>query len=168
MTDCIVCGHPDRAVFEARIAAGTLSQNAAAAIVGCNESSVRRHMTNHVAPAVKEQIRQDSDAAAALNVINALVEARRKTLDIYEESIGMDDREKALKLALLSIHEEATLLDKIAKITGQTHGTEINVFNAETVKLTTVILQVLERHPEIPDIVVDEMADALRLEDNGD
>jgi hypothetical protein len=126
-------------------------------------------MNKELEPEVRKQMLASSEASHALDVINALTEARRKALQLYEEALTITDVKDKVRTALRAIREDVRVLECIAKVTGQSGpDTQINVFNAESVKQTQVILQVLERHPEIPDEVVDEMAAALRRTEETD
>jgi predicted transcriptional regulator len=158
--------HPKRAQLEKKLATGEISQTKAAKIIGCNPNRVSEYMKNELTPAVKKQMLADNDAAHALDVINSLIEARVKALNLYDEALTIADTKDKVRTALRAIREDVRVLEAIAKVTGQSGpDTQINVYNAESVKQVQVILQVLEKHPEIPDEVVDELVTELRAEE---
>jgi predicted transcriptional regulator len=156
---------PQRKELEIQLATGQITQTEAAKRIGMDQGQVSRYMKNELGPEVQKQVKADSEAAHALNVINALVDTRLKTLNLYQDALTLQDTKDKVETALRAIHEEVRVLETIAKVTGQmgaSSQTQVNVFGAEVeVEITQVILGVLNRYPNVPPGLKEAMADAL-------
>jgi predicted transcriptional regulator len=140
-----------------------MTQTKAAEIIGCTKARVSEYMNKELGPIVKKQMREASDEADALNVTNALKEARNNAVLLYDEALTIPDVMNKIRMALRANRENMRACELIARVTGQSGpDTQINVYNAGNIKLVSVVLKVFERHPEIPDYFVDEMITELR------
>ena len=165
MTQCTFCNHRDAALLEQQIAIKQLTQAQAARIIGCNKSTVSRHMATCVPTMIQEAMKPEPVEVPGLNVVNALTTAHAKTLEILLDSLAEGDR----KTALMAINAETRQLDLMAKITGQVNAApQVNfLLNPEFVMLKHVIVETLLPYPEAR-VALSEKLDSIVLEQDGD
>ena len=165
MTQCSFCNHRDAALLEQQIAIKQLTQAQAARIIGCNKSTVSRHMANCVPARIRESMKPEPVEIPGMNVVNALTTAHAKTLEILLDSLAEGDR----KTALMAINAETRQLDLMAKITGQMNAVpQLNfLLNPEFVMLKHVIVETLLPYPEAR-VALSEKLDSIVLEQDGD
>lgn len=170
---CSICAHPSRAVLEAAVL-GSDEQAVSplpslpqiAAQYGVGVASVRRHLRNHAAPAVREALepREGADAATvvgrALAVANAVRSIRAAALldgDRRDVIRAADAEVRALALlgARLGVNAESTARDL-----------------AEAHRLAQAVRDVARADPAVGDALArgleargaNELADALRTQ----
>jgi len=146
MTQCSFCNHRDAALLEQQIAIKELTQAQTAKIIGCNKSTVSRHMANCVPSRIRESMKPEPVEVPGLNVVNALTTSHAKTLEILLDSLAEGDR----KTALMAIHAETRQLDLMAKITGQVNAApQLNfLLNPEFIMLKRIIVETLLPYPD--------------------
>ena len=159
---CKLCGYYDRYRIERDIACGALSMRNAAKLIGCNVSSVRRHMMNHAQDKMQKvtDIAEKLELKETLNVVSALNESHERVIKLFNESIKDGDR----RAALLAIEAETRQLSLIAKVTGQTNtrAPQINfILNPQFIKLKNLMVTKLMPFPEAR-IALSEAFDELR------
>lgn len=146
---CKLCGYYDRYRIERDIATGSLSMRNAAKLIGCNQSSVNRHMKNHAQEKMQKvtEIAEKLELKETLNVVSALNESHERVIKLFNESIKDGDR----RAALLAIEAETRQLSLIAKVTGQTNtrAPQINfLINPTFIKLKNLMVKKLMPYPE--------------------
>jgi len=107
---CTVCAHPERAIIDAALVAGTPNRRIATQH-GLSEAAVRRHAAEHlpaslVTAAGEEATRQALDVLAQLKQINA------SSVAILAEARRAKDGDLALK-AVDRIHKQIELQAKL-------------------------------------------------------
>lgn len=152
---CKFCQSPQRAFLETAIATRQITKEDAAQRLNVDRSSISRHLDNHLTKAVVEQIKEDHDAAHALNVIEALTTSHGTTLEILATAMSNGDP----KTALDALRTEVKQLKLVAQVTGQTEvAPQLNfMLDARYMQVKQVMLKVLEPFPELKE----KMADAL-------
>jgi hypothetical protein len=145
-SQCKLCKHPDRDDLERRIVSKELTMSAAAEKIGCNKSSVGRHMRRHFPLKVAEWVKPEATKEEVLNAINALIKSHDTTLEILEDSLAEGDR----RTALMALQTEIKQLELNAKLTGQLNDTpQVNfLLNPEFVRLKQIMIKSLEPFPE--------------------
>lgn len=146
MTRCALCKHPDRTEIERKIAAQELSMTAAAKIANSNKATVSRHMRNCVAKAVAESVKPEPVMVEGLNVVNALLESRKRVLSIYDEARQTGD----MRAAIQALQCEVSQLSLMGKLTGQlSDAPQVNfLLNPEFVRLKQILIKTLEPYPD--------------------
>lgn len=146
MTRCKLCNSPNRDDIERRIASKELTQVQAAAIIESTPSAISRHMRNCFPRKVAAWVKPAAAKEETINVVNALEDSHKKTLDILEESLAEGDK----RTALLALQTEIKQLELTAKLTGQLHdGPSINfLLSPEYVQLKQVLIKALAPYPE--------------------
>jgi hypothetical protein len=142
---CKLCRYEDKLQIERDILSGRLKQVDAAKLVGCNKSSITRHMQNHVGKQVA-RVAEHFELKEGLNAIDALTESHERVLSIFNEAVNAGNRREAL----LAINAETKQLELMAKITGQTSApAQVNfLIHPQFVKLKTMMVQKLTPFPE--------------------
>ncbi|MGA2883955.1 MAG: hypothetical protein ABSE80_02210 [Halobacteriota archaeon] len=166
MTQCTFCNYRDAGILEQQIATKQITQPQAADIIGCNKSTVSRHMSNCVPRRIRESMKPEPVEVADLNVVNALTTSHQTTLDILQDSLSDRDR----KHALLALQTEIRQLDLMAKVTGQVNtAPQMNfMVNPELVRLKQVIIETLRPYPKARLALSDALdADAKESNDGG-
>ncbi len=146
MTQCTFCNYRDAALLEEQIATKRITQVHAAKIVGCNKSTVSRHMRNCVPKKIAEFVKPEPAKEEALNVVNALTASHAKTLEILNDSLAEGER----KTALIALQTEIKQLELTAKLTGQLNeSSQVNILmQPEFMKLKQIIIKTLEPYPD--------------------
>jgi hypothetical protein len=164
VSQCTFCNYRDAALLEQQIATKQLALSQAAKIIGCNKSTVSRHMRNCVAKKVQRAVRLEPTMVEGLNVVNALTTSHRKTLEILSDALNEGDR----RTALLAIRTENKQLELMAKLTGQLNeAPQLNLLMSPSfVKLKQVLIKTLEPHPQLR-LEVSEALNKLAEGENG-
>lgn len=146
MTQCTFCNYRDAAILEGKIATKQITQAQAAKIIGCNKSTVSRHMGNCVPKKIAEWMRPEPAKEETLNVVNALITSHAKTVEILEDSLAEGDR----KTALMALQTEIRQLELTAKLTGQLNeAPQMNILmHPEFMKLKQIMIKTLEPFPD--------------------
>jgi hypothetical protein len=118
MTRCKVCTHPARGEYERKIAAKELSMSAAAEKIGCNKSSVSRHMRSCFPKKVAEWVKPEATKEETLNVIDELACSYKDLLELYEPYRRVRSPDM-VSVAVRLFGERRKHLEFIAKLTGQ-------------------------------------------------
>ena len=114
---CGACRHADHLIYEAKIASGTITQNAAAEEMGVDKATLSRHMARCVPKRVGE-LTKPEPIKEVMNVINALAEQYTIVKENLERAIeGGKISDIALMLA-----EGRRHIELHAKLTGQLSG----------------------------------------------
>ena len=143
MCPCQFCNTRDAALLEQQIATRQISQSQAAKVIGCNKSTVSRHMSRCVAKKVQRVARPEPAEVEGLNVVCALTTSHEKTLQILDDSLDEGDR----RTALLALQTEIKQLELTAKLTGQLNEpqTQIDILmNPELVRLEQMIIETVD------------------------
>ena len=147
MTRCAVCNHPEREAFEKDLALERTTAADVARVIGCNRSTVTRHVQNHLLP----ELRQSYQANA---------EPELKHLDVLAEMKELYGRMKGHLAAaeqgddwqaVRGFHAEARKdLELLAKLLGelQQEGTVNISISPEWLTLRAVVIQALHPYPE--------------------
>lgn len=146
---CIMCRHPDRAVFEEKLLSGELSQREAARLMGCGQASVQRHMEHHVPRSVREAIlagRVEGEIEHGSRLLEQARDLQRRTLAILAAAEGAGDHSTALK----AIREARGNLELLARLLGELgEGQTVNVLvMPEWWTVRRVLLEALAPFPE--------------------
>lgn len=143
MRVCTVCGDKSRKAIEKALVEGG-SYRDIAGRYGVSKSAVERHakrcVPERLARAAEVRERVNGDA-----LLGRLEELRSETLAVLESVRGRDDA-----VALKAIQRLEKQLELAGRLIGELRdGSTVNVLvSPEWVALRTVILGVLERHPE--------------------
>jgi hypothetical protein len=146
MTRCKLCNFPERAAIEKRIAKRELTQAQAAVIVDCNPAAISRHINIHVPARIRESMKPEPVEVEGLNVVNALLESRKRVLSIYDEARQTGD----MRAAIAALQCEVSQLALMGKLTGQLNDApQVNfLLNPEFVRLKQILIKTLEPFPE--------------------
>ncbi len=146
MTQCAFCNYRDAALLEQQIATKQLTQVQAATIIGCNKSTVSRHMGKCVPRKIAEWVKPEAAKQETLNVVNALLESRKRVLSIYDEARQSGD----MRAAIQALQCEVSQLTLMGKLTGQlSDAPQVNfLLNPEFVKLKQILIKTLEPFPD--------------------
>lgn len=146
MTQCAFCNYRDAALLEQQIATKQLTQVQAATIIGCNKSTISRHMGKCVPKKVAEWVKPEAAKEETLNVVNALLESRERILSIYDDARQTGD----MRAAIQALQCEVSQLSLMGKLSGQfSDGAQVNILmNPEFVKLKQMLIKTLEPYPE--------------------
>lgn len=129
MTRCKLCNSPDRDDIERRIASKELTQVQAAAIIKSTPSAISRHMRNCFPKKVAAWVKPEAAKRETINVVIALEDSHRTTLDILEDALAEGDR----RGALMALQTEIKQLELTAKLTGQLYdGPQVNLSDYHT------------------------------------
>jgi hypothetical protein len=143
---CKVCKHPKRSEIERQIAARAMNTVEAAKIIGCNNSTVSRHMRQCVAPNVRDQLQAKAKEFQSVNVLHQLEKSHEVTLQILDAALskGRD------RVALKALEVEIKQFELTAKLTGQLNeAPQVNfLLSPEYMQLKQVIITALEPYPE--------------------
>jgi len=132
--------------LEQQIATKQLTQVQAATIIGCNKSTISRHMGKCVPKKVAEWVKPEAAKEETLNVVNALLESRERILSIYDDARQTGD----MRAAIQALQCEVSQLSLMGKLSGQfSDGAQVNILmNPEFVKLKQMLIKTLEPYPE--------------------
>jgi len=146
VSQCKVCNHPDREEFERKIASKELSMSKIAVEIGCNKSSISRHMRHCFPKKVATWVTPEATKEETLNVVNELVRSHKNLLELYEEARAIGNIDAAIR----ALGEERRHLELVAKLTGQLNESpQINLLmNPEFMKLKQIIVKQLAPFPE--------------------
>lgn len=146
VTQCKFCNYRDAAILEGQIATKQITQVQASTIIGCNKSTVSRHMSNCVPKKIAECMRPAPAKEETLNVVDALTTSHSKTLKILDDSLAEGDR----KTALMALQTEIRQLTLNAKLTGQLNeAPQVRLLmHPEFVKLKQILIKTLEPFPD--------------------
>jgi AcrR family transcriptional regulator len=158
-TRCAVCNHPEREVFEKDL---TLERTTAADVarsIGCNRSTVTRHLKNHLLPELRQSYQ--ANAEPELKHLDVLSEMR----ELYGRMKGhLADAEQAKDWqAIRGFHAEARKdLELLAKLLGelQQEGTINVTVSPEWLSIRAVILTAISPYPEAAQAVRRALSDA--------
>src|SRR5665647_2548530 len=139
---CGACRHQDHLLYEARIASGTITQNAAAEEMGVDKATLSRHMARCVPKRIGE-LTKPEPIKEVMNVINALAE---------QYSIVKENLERAIEGGKISdiavmLKEGRKHIELHARLTGQLSGpsNQINLMmNPDFVQLKQTIFNTLD------------------------
>lgn len=142
---CSICTHPSRADIDAKIVLGETIRTIADEF-NVSESALKRHK-KHISEIVVDTERQKavSDTARMLTELSRGFESLAKAADQAEAAGDYRVMAQLWKTA-------SDLAKPLLSISGDLpgDGTTINIYQStEWVKIRTVILKVLEPHPEI-------------------
>lgn len=146
-TRCAVCNHPEREAFEKDLALDRTTAAEVARRVGCNRSTVTRHLKNHLLPELRESYQ--ASAEPELKHLDVLAEMK----ELYGRMKQHLAHAEAAKdwQAIRGFHAEARKdLELLAKLLGelQQEGT-INVsVSPEWLTLRAVLIQTLQPYPD--------------------
>ena len=117
---CKFCLAKNRSDLEKRIVAGQLTQTDVAAMLSSSKSSVTRHMWDHLSPAVREELKRDSDRKRALNVIGQVAESYQIVQDILASLRNSNfDTLDEINTTLKAVAINLKVIELQAKLTGQ-------------------------------------------------
>src|SRR5665647_547626 len=88
---CGACRHADHLLYEAKIASGTITQNAAAEEMGVDKATLSRHMARCVPKRIGEVMKPEPTEVEGLNVVNTLMGVHQDVRDIFMRSIEAGD-----------------------------------------------------------------------------
>jgi hypothetical protein len=147
MTQCTFCNHRDAALLEQQIAIKQLNQVQAAKIVGCNKSTVSRHMANCVPKKMAEWVKPGPAKEETLNVVSELVRSHENLLSLYQEARAKEDIHAAIKV----LEAERRHLELVAKLTGQLNEAPQISFlqNPQYLTLKQTLIKKLEPYPDL-------------------
>jgi len=138
---CGACRHQDHLLYEARIASGTITQNAAAEEMGVDKATLSRHMARCVPKRIGE-LTKPEPIKEVMNVINALAE---------QYSIVKENLERAIEGGKISdiavmLKEGRKHIELHARLTGQLSGpsNQILLMNPDFVQLKQTIFNTLD------------------------
>jgi AcrR family transcriptional regulator len=158
-TRCAVCNHSEREAFEKDLALERTTAAEVARRVGCNRSTVTRHLKNHLLPELRESYQ--ASAEPELKHLDVLAEMK----ELYGRmKQHLADAEAAKDWqAIRGFHAEARKdLELLAKLLGelQQEGTINVTVSAEWHALRSVIIQAISPYPEAAHAVRRALSDA--------
>jgi len=142
---CSVCKHPDRAMFDAGLVDGSLTQTAVADAVGCSRRSVGRHVKNHLVPMAKEIVRLDPTLQ-----VDILYEVRNLisgTKQLAEEAEAGGHNWQQIRAYRAELRTELELLAKLFLVIAPTDEGEL-VRSKNWIELRGLLLITLAPHPK--------------------
>jgi hypothetical protein len=141
---CTICGHARRDAIEDAFIAGTPKRRIASQH-DVSERAVRHHVRDHL-PALLALARDAERASRADGLLDRVEALQSRTLATLDEVEQTDD----YRARLAAIREARANLELIGEVTKQLDRTPtLNLsLNAEWIELRTVLVQVLERHPD--------------------
>jgi AcrR family transcriptional regulator len=147
MTRCAVCNHPEREAFEKDLALERTTAADVARAIGCNRSTVTRHLRNHLLPGLRESYQ--AGAEPDLKHLDVLAEMK----ELYGRMKGHLSAAEAAKdwQAIRGFHGEARKdLELLAKLLGelQQEGTINVTVSPEWLTLRAVVIQALRPYPD--------------------
>jgi poly-D-alanine transfer protein DltD len=165
MTQCTFCNHRDAAILERQIATKQLNQVQAAMIIGCNKSTISRHMANCVPKKIAEWVKPKPAKEETINVVTQLVRSHEELLQLYQAARAKEDIHAAIKV----LEAERRHLELVAKLTGQLQeATQVSfLLNPQYLTLKQTLIRILEPHPELRQEVSQALIDAEEGLNNG-
>jgi len=142
---CTICSHAQRAEIELSVANGAPNRRIAAQY-GMSETSVRRHMAEHISKqAAKQQARLDE--AKTLDVLAQLRAINATTLRILQATQA---NPKMYGLALQAIDRVQKQIELQAKLLGDlSEGPQIDIhLDPQWVNMRELIFRALEAFPD--------------------
>lgn len=142
---CTICTNPKRSEIELSVANG-VSNRRIASQYGMSETSVRRHMAEHIKQAAKEQ-QAKLDEAKTLDVLKQLQAINATTLRILQAAQA---NPKTYGLALQAIDRVQKQIELQAKLLGDLNeGTQVDIhLDPQWVNMRELIFRALEAFPE--------------------
>ncbi len=144
---CTLCSHEDREEIDAALVLGRPSRELAEQY-GLSGSAVRRHRLDHLSAALARvaAARQEAGPSSALDRLEELRQRAMKVLDSADE-------EGKASLSLAAIREVRSLVELIAKITGELdERAQVAVVNVQTseewAQIRAALSQALAPHPD--------------------
>ncbi|MGP8010998.1 MAG: hypothetical protein ACLPI9_00745 [Halobacteriota archaeon] len=146
MTQCKFCQHRDKLVLERKVIAGVITGREAAKRIGCSPSSITRHVRNHIAQVVRQDVNGDLDTRLALNVTAQLAANHKDVRTIIAQALKDGNN----KLALKALETELKTLELSAKLQGQLdqRPTLNLLLDARYATLRETIIEKLMPYPE--------------------
>jgi hypothetical protein len=142
---CLICSHPDRDMLDRELALERKSQAQVAREVGCNRSSISRHVKNHLLPAIRRKAGADP-ALADLDILTELRNLYGRMKQHLKRAEKVDNWQ-----AIRAFHSEARQdLELLARLLGELQESQtVNVLMMpEWVTIRAVLLTALLPYPE--------------------
>jgi len=113
-SQCKVCSHTKRLEIERDILSGRLSNCEASRMVGCSETSIRRHFKNHVSKAVQD-LKIEQPKSGILDAFSILEKTIEDCKDIMATAKTKKDFHLQLK-AMAQMIDNLTFATKIFEL----------------------------------------------------
>lgn len=138
-SQCIMCYAENRLEIERKLAARQLTTREAGKLLGCDKSSISRHMKRHVAPTVIDAKKRERNIEVGLNVSQQLIDSHNDSRAIFDAAVADGDRRTALK----ALEVELRQLELNAKLSGlMPEAPTVNIATSpEFIKLKKVIIE---------------------------
>jgi hypothetical protein len=158
---CSICSHPRRDEIDRDLVMGRRTQSEVARQIGCHQTSVSRHVRNHLLPRVHRQALSDTDLADfdVLTELKQLYIQMKNHLQRAEEADNWH--------AIRALHSEARRdLELLAKLVGQLdEGAVANLaISPQWLEVRAVVLTSLAPYPEARRVVAQALE---RIGDDG-
>ncbi|MBP7564314.1 MAG: hypothetical protein KA886_11060 [Candidatus Cloacimonetes bacterium] len=124
-SQCKVCSHPKRLEIERDILSGRLTNTDASKIVGCSETSIRRHFKNHVSKAVQE-LKIEQPKSGVLDAFSILENTINDCRDIMEAAKGKKDFNLQLK-AMAQMIDNLTLASRLFELNKKEDDSKLTI-----------------------------------------
>lgn len=149
---CTVCSHPERETIDAALASGEPNRRIAARF-NLAESSVRRHVAEHIATLLAKA--EEAEAVRADDLLGQMLELQVKTLRV----LGTLEQSGDHKLWLAGLREARGNIELLAKLTHQLSDRPVvNVLIApEWLVVRAALLNALTPYPEARAAVSDRL-----------
>lgn len=140
---CTICSHESRAEIDSAYVAG-VSYRSIAKQFRCSESAMYRHISEHIAQAIK-QSQAAKEEAQALNVVEQLRTINEVALAIMREARS----DKKNGMALFAIDRVQKQLELQAKLLGDIDTPQVNIYlSPEWQAIRTALVQALLPFPD--------------------
>jgi hypothetical protein len=156
---CSICVHKKRNDIEKLLVEGALSFRHIASQYGVNYRSLQRHKENgHI----EEALIKAHDVEKIVygeDLLGKILHLQKETLQVLEEA----KKYKKHVTVLNAVGKASGLIEIQEKLAGQLHEKQINIFlHPDFIEMRSIILQVLDPHPEIKHKVAEALFNAHR------
>ena len=141
---CAICTHVDAERIDTAVVEGKASLRKISQEFKISPDSLYRHKRNHL-PQKLIKAKEAREVIKADNNIDRLKALQAEAQEILEEA----KRSRTLHIALEAIRELSRLIELQAKLAGELRQQIDLYIHPDYVKMRTIILQVLEPHPQI-------------------
>ncbi len=122
---CKVCSNPKRVEIDRDILSGRISNAEASRIVGCSETSVRRHIKNHISKAVQD-LKIEEPKSGVLDAFGILENTINDCKEIMKAAKEKKDFHLQLK-AMSQMIDNLTLAAKVFELNKTKDDNKITV-----------------------------------------
>jgi AcrR family transcriptional regulator len=158
MTRCAVCNHKERETFEKDLALERTTAADVARAIGCNRSTVTRHLRNHLLPELRESYQANAEPELKhLDVLAEMMELYGRMKEHLSNAENGEDWQ-----AIRAFHAEARKdLELLAKLLGelQQEGTVNITVSPQWLTMRHTITMALEPYPQAREAVLEALSE---------